>query len=94
MLIASNLGQILGRALLNRTLEQEPAAGAAAKPKRRTNADLVLELLGRRGVAGCGEVAEALGITSEHAAVLLYQMRNRGLVTRSGERFSYRYRLP
>jgi hypothetical protein len=88
-MIASNLGQIIGR--LNYG-ELEPVKREFRKRGLRRHQ--VLELLRQKGSVVCADLVVALGISSAHATVLLHQMRMAGVLVRSGTEKHYRYTLP
>ena len=61
------------------------------KPDRRAQ---VLELIKQKGEVGLKDVYTALEVTKVYAAVLLLNMTDAKLVTRSGYSRHYRYSLP
>lgn len=98
-MIASNLGQVIGRLMYGGDIEQEPlpekpftstegAAGALRGRKRR----LVQLLAGQAGEYSCIEIATAMGISKQHAHGLLTSAWSEGLVLRTGQPSQYRYR--
>lgn len=87
-LLASNLGQIIGRLMC------ADDGVPPAPPKRPNRAAQVLELASRQPQIACRDQVAALGISSDHAAVLLGAMHKAGKLARTGERFYYRYSLP
>lgn len=95
-MIASNLGQIIGRLMLQAGGEAQ--AGAPAVKKRTCARDRrarIIEHL-RKALApsSVGEVAQAMGITGSNASVVLMNMVRDGELRRTGERGHYRYRVP
>jgi hypothetical protein len=95
-LIASNLGQIIGRLMYpaERASGEAPRPAAAPAGKRPDRRAQVLELVVRQALIGCGDVVKALGVTSDHAAVILNQLHREKRLVRSGVRLQYRYSLP
>jgi hypothetical protein len=90
---ASNLGQIIGRLMYADAAEAHRADPAPTQPKRIGRREQVLELAGRQAEIACADVARELGITSDHAAVVLNLLMRENLLVRSGTRCLYRYRL-
>jgi hypothetical protein len=95
MMIASNLGQILGRMIygeLELTPRPRPAGNEAPTPQPRPrHRQRVLELIDQRGGVSCGEIAVALELNSHRASILLVQMYQEGKLARTGQVKHYVY---
>lgn len=96
-MIASNLGQIIGRLMLGEPLEFTPAKPEAVLGTPRVvrgRRAQILDLVRERGEVCCADLVKALDITSGNATVMLYTMWRDGQLLRTGGRQKYRYRLP
>lgn len=95
-MLASNLGQIIGRLMYAAAEEGggAPATGRETVPGRVSRRDQVVALIKARGDVSGREVGAALGINAANATVVLYQLHERGVLARNGTRGKYRYSLP
>jgi predicted ArsR family transcriptional regulator len=85
-----NLGQLIGQL---RMAAEPDGEGQKKTFSPKASRDSVIAFLHTNGSVGCGALAKGLGITSTHAAVALFALHSDGIVTRTGERGSYRYAL-
>ncbi len=100
ILIASNLGQIIGRAVYGE-LERGPAShldmipiiGAPRFPAGHHRRAQIATIIAANGSIGVRDAARVFGVDVSHAATLLGQMVASGFLLRDRPRGSYRYRL-
>lgn len=88
-MIASNLGQIIGRAAYG--LPEDFHPWHRTKSMHPGRSEEIVAFVRARGLATCGEIASGVGITSGNASVLLFHLHAAGRLRRVG---SYRYRVP
>jgi hypothetical protein len=95
-MIASNLGQILGRLARGEPLEYTPTKPEPEQQhgRRTDRRGQVLELVRTHGAVACRDQVAALGITNGNAAVTLLAMWRDGQLKRTGAERHYRYSLP
>lgn len=100
-MIASNLGQIVGRLMYGEDADQgQLPAGPALPPsvvvaRGKRQKELIVFLASAAPHAlGAADIAKGMGISLAHATVLLHTSLKNGLVRRSGDAHSFRYTLP
>lgn len=87
-----NLGQLIGELQLRMSDAQLERAQSPEERAVRGGRDAaVMKLIARDGQCSCAGVAQALGITTTYASVLLLTMLKAGKLRREGSRNLYRY---
>jgi len=61
--------------------------GPRAAPRKQ----MILELAKERGVICCRDLQEAMGLTKNNAALVLWNMYRANLLNRTGDKGRYRY---